>query len=61
MKKHPYISYYQARAIVQFRKQHGNYQSLEELLQIDLIEPSDFRKITPYLKVHAQPKDSIRN
>ena len=61
MKKHPYISYYQARAIVQFRKQHGNYQSLEELLQIDLIEPSDFRKIAPYLKVHAQPKDSICN
>ena len=30
-------------------------------LKIDLIEPSDFRKIAAYLKVHAQPKDSIRN
>lgn len=59
LKKHPYLSFHQARAIIQFRKQHGDYQIKEELLQIDLIEPSDFRKIAPYLKVHAQPKDSV--
>lgn len=26
LKKHPYLSFHQARAIVQFRKKHGDYQ-----------------------------------
>ncbi len=60
LKSHPYLTYKQARAIVKYREQHGTYQSVTDIQEIDLIEPSDFRKIGPYLKVHAQPKDSIR-
>lgn len=58
---HPYLSYHQARAIVRYRKQHGAYQSIADIQEIDLIEPADFRKIAPYLTANAHPKDSIGN
>lgn len=61
LKNHPYLSYHQAKAIMQFAKQHGPYQQLEDLLQIELIEPVDFRKIVPYLKLHATAKDTVHN
>ena len=38
-----------------------SYQQLEDLLQNELIEPVDFRKIVPYLKLHAAAKDTVRN
>lgn len=60
LKSHPYLTYKQARSIVKYREQHGAYKAVADIKAIDLIEPSDFRKIAPYLKVHAQPKDSIR-
>ena len=46
---------------MQFAKQHGPYQQLEDLLQIELIEPVDFRKIAHYLKLHATAKDTVGN
>ena len=56
---HLYLSYQQARTIVKYRMQHGAYQSVADIQGIDLIEPTDFRKIAPYLTVHAPSKDSI--
>lgn len=46
---------------MQFAKQHVLYQQLEDLLKIELIEPVDFRKIVPYLKLYAKAKDTVRN
>lgn len=46
---HPYIEWNQAKAIVNYRKQHGNYAELHQLKQIHLINEEVFAKIKPYL------------
>ncbi|MES2645403.1 MAG: helix-hairpin-helix domain-containing protein [Bacteroidota bacterium] len=47
----PYISYNLANAIVQFRSQHGNFTSLNDLKKIQLIDNAMFEKIEPYLTI----------
>lgn len=49
LRRHPYIGARLANAIVQYRRQHGPYQSLSDLLQIVLIDERIFRNIVPYL------------
>lgn len=49
--QHPYLSWRQARIIVNYRQQHGNYQASEEILSTDVIPDSVYRKIAPYLSV----------
>ena len=51
LKNHPYIKWNIARAIVNYRLQHGPYERLDNLLDIDIISPPIFQKISPYLKV----------
>ncbi len=48
MKTHPYIKYNIANAIVQYRNQHGNYTSLNDLKKIMTITDDIFNKIAPY-------------
>lgn len=48
-KRHPYLSYKQMNAIIQYRRQHGNYQSLQDLSKIAIINDEILRKIEPYL------------
>jgi DNA uptake protein ComE-like DNA-binding protein len=48
---HPYISYSVARLIVRYRKHHGDYESLEELKRLPLVDEQLFRKIVLYLKL----------
>ena len=49
LKKHPYIKYNLAQLIINYRKQHGNYKSLNELKKLDLITNEVYDKIVPYL------------
>jgi competence protein ComEA len=49
MKKHPYLTYKQMNAILQYRLQHGDYHSLEDLKKIAIINEEILRKIEPYL------------
>ena len=49
MKIHPYIKWNLANAIVEYRNQHGNFSSLEDLKQISLITDEIFNKIKIYL------------
>lgn len=51
LKNHPYMKWNIANAIVNYRLQHGNYDSLESLLQIDIITPELLSKLSPYLSV----------
>jgi competence protein ComEA len=51
LKQHPYIRWNIANAIVQFRQQHGNYRSPNDLQQIVLITPELFQKIVGYITV----------
>ncbi|MBS1946251.1 MAG: helix-hairpin-helix domain-containing protein [Bacteroidetes bacterium] len=52
LKAHPYIKWNIANAIVQYRLQHGNYQSVDDLKQIASIAPEILLKIYPYLKTN---------
>jgi competence ComEA-like helix-hairpin-helix protein len=45
----PYLSYKQANAIIEYRKQHGNYASIADLKNIVLLDEGILRKIEPYL------------
>lgn len=49
MKSHPYIRYNIANAIFQFRQQHGNYNSVEEIKKIMTVTDEVYNKISPYL------------
>jgi competence ComEA-like helix-hairpin-helix protein len=48
---HPYINKTIAKAIVVYRNQHGNYQSINDLRKIVFIKDSVLQKISPYLTV----------
>jgi competence protein ComEA len=51
LKQHPYIKWPVANAIVQYRQQHGDYRSVEDLQQIAIMTPELYRKMAGYLKV----------
>ncbi|MGM0945505.1 MAG: ComEA family DNA-binding protein [Bacteroidota bacterium] len=48
--KHPYIGYGEAKVIVAFRKQHGNYSGSEDLLKIKIFKSEWIKKLEPYLE-----------
>lgn len=48
-KHNPYIHYKQANAIIQYRKQHGNYKELKDLLQVAILTPETIELLKPYL------------
>jgi competence protein ComEA len=52
LKAHPYIRYYIANAIIQYRTQHGNFSSLRDLKQIMLITDEVYNKIYHYLSLN---------
>ncbi|WP_295667735.1 helix-hairpin-helix domain-containing protein [uncultured Mucilaginibacter sp.] len=45
----PYLNYKQVNAIVQYRVQHGKYNSIADLRNIVLLDEGILRKIEPYL------------
>lgn len=47
--KHPYISPGLAEAIVEHRERFGAVREKEELLELDLMNDREYRKIAPYL------------
>jgi len=51
LRAHPYIKYHLANAVIQYRNQHGNFQSPEDLKRIALVTDEIFNKIAPYLTV----------
>jgi competence protein ComEA len=51
LKNFPYLSYKQTNALIQYRKQHGNYETFNELRNVVLINESTMLKIKPYLVV----------
>lgn len=49
LKKHPYIRYNMAKAIVNYRNQHGHFTSVSQLSKIHLINSETLAKLQPYL------------
>ncbi|MBI1344027.1 MAG: hypothetical protein GC171_13930 [Terrimonas sp.] len=51
LQAHPYISRNLAKAIIAYRNQHQDFQTLEELKKIEIIDEMLFNKLMPYLVV----------
>ncbi len=51
LKRHPYLDYYQAKAIVNYRERTAKFATVNDLLKTKLIYPETFEKIKPYLVV----------
>ena len=51
LKNHVYFDYKTASAIINYRNQHGNYTSVDDLSKIYSIKKETLDKIKPYLKV----------
>ncbi|HEY4936884.1 MAG TPA: helix-hairpin-helix domain-containing protein [Puia sp.] len=49
LQSHPYIRWQIARGIIDYRQQHGGFQSVEELLQLVQMDAVKFEKLKPYL------------
>ncbi len=49
LKAHPYIRWQLANLIMEYKKQHGNFKSLEELKRIPVVDDGTYRKLLPYL------------
>ena len=55
LKRHPYLDYYQAKAIVRLRESSGPYDDIHEILEIPIIDQQTFTHIEPYLTCSSQP------
>lgn len=49
--RHPYLNRQVSRAIVNYRKQHGDFKDITEIKQVALIDDQLFRKLAPYLSI----------
>jgi DNA uptake protein ComE-like DNA-binding protein len=48
IRHHPYLTYKQMNAIIQYRTQHGLYKSIDDLRKIAILNEEIIRKIEPY-------------
>lgn len=50
LKRHPYLTFKQMNAIIQYRKQHGPYKSIADLNKVLILKPEVIQKMAPYLE-----------
>ncbi|WP_214228570.1 helix-hairpin-helix domain-containing protein [Pedobacter sp. B4-66] len=48
-KGHPYIRYKQVNAIIEYRKQHGNYSNIADLNKVAIFSQDMIERLAPYL------------
>lgn len=48
-KNHPYLNPKEVNAIIQFRKQHGNYVNIADLKKVALLSAGTIEKLAPYI------------
>ncbi len=48
LKRNPYLTFKQMNAIIQYRKQHGNYKSSSDLKNVAILTDDVIRKVEPY-------------
>ncbi len=49
LRAHPYLTFYQARAIIELRKREGAIRSVRQLLFLDEFSEADISRLEPYL------------
>ena len=50
LRRHPYINFYQAKAIVDFRRLHGDIKSLDDLRLSRDFPPEAIKRLEPYVE-----------
>lgn len=50
LKRHPYLDYYQARSIVDYRKKGKHFETMEDLKMVNLIDTETVRKLQGYIQ-----------
>lgn len=55
LKRHPYINFYQARAITDYRRLKGTIKSVQDLQQLKEFSPYDISRLTPYISFETKP------
>ncbi|MDQ8004905.1 MAG: helix-hairpin-helix domain-containing protein [Pedobacter sp.] len=50
LKRHPYLTFKQMNAIIQYRKQHGPYKSITDLNKVLILKSEVIQKMAPYLE-----------
>ncbi len=48
LRQHPYLRYKQVNAIIEYRKQHGNYSSFADLKKVAILPAETVDKLAPY-------------
>ena len=54
LKRHPYIDFYLAKAIVEYRRENGYIKSIEEILSFKEVRPELKNKLSVYLTVEGE-------
>ncbi len=49
LQKHPYLNFYQARCIIEYRRKHGPLISLDQLSLCKEFTPDDLERLEPYI------------
>lgn len=49
LKNHPYLKHKQINAIVQYRKQHGKFNNVDDLKKVAILTPQIIQNLAPYL------------
>jgi competence protein ComEA len=49
LSRFPYLSFKQMNAIIQFREQHGEYESISDLGNVAILDQATLQKIKPYI------------
>lgn len=49
LKNCPYLKYKQVNAIIEYRKQHGDYASVEDMMKIAILDAETLNRLAPYL------------
>ncbi|MDE7102529.1 MAG: helix-hairpin-helix domain-containing protein [Bacteroidales bacterium] len=51
LKNHPYLDYYQAKEIYLHRMRYGDFRSVDEVRDVNLMDAETFARVKPYLCV----------
>lgn len=51
LQRHPYIRWQMANGIIEYRIQHGGFHSVDELMQLALVDSGKFLRLKPYLEI----------
>lgn len=48
LRRYPYLSYKQINAIIQYRSEHGDYDNLDDMRDVAILDEATLNKVKPY-------------